>query len=191
MDEINNNLSAEAATASSLLVYGPTPLIRGEDYRAYDLLTASVVAALHPEDAIENMLVQDVIDQHWEIQRLRRFKPSLYATKASTALEALLEPILGSAAATELISRSQAHDQNALDEVATHLATLEASRDDIAALTLSHNFSLFEGIDRMITNAEIRRSMALQELNRHRSAFRKNARSGKEDITSAEFEEAS
>ena len=177
-------------TPSSASLWQPLLLIEGEDPQAYDTLAANLNAVLEPKDAIEQLFAQDIAYQQWEIQRGRQFKAVLYGYKAAASKRALLEPLLGSEAAADLVERAEAHEQDALAEVSSHLTTLKATPDVVAAVSLSQNFDLFEGLDRITTNAEVRRNMALQEFHRHRANAPTKPHAGKEDIVSAEYEEA-
>jgi hypothetical protein len=58
-------------------VFGPPPLLEGEDAAAYDEFYGRVCAALKPADVIEEMLVADLVGLEWELLRWRRFESSL------------------------------------------------------------------------------------------------------------------
>ena len=60
-----------------LALFGPPPLIEGEDAAAYDRLVARIVAAVKPVDVIDEMFTADVVSLEWEVLRLRRLKWSL------------------------------------------------------------------------------------------------------------------
>ena len=47
-------------------IFGPAPLLDGEDASAYDELLASVSSAVKPTDIIEKILVRDGVDLTWE-----------------------------------------------------------------------------------------------------------------------------
>jgi hypothetical protein len=72
-------------------VFGPPPLIEGEDAAAYDQLLARMWAAVKPVDIIDEIFIADVVPLEWEILRLRRLKWSLirasglYGLKGSLA----------------------------------------------------------------------------------------------------------
>ena len=63
-----------AAPAVRLALFGPPPLIEGEDAAAYDELLARMCAAVKPVDIIDEMYVADVVSLEWEILRWRRLK---------------------------------------------------------------------------------------------------------------------
>ena len=73
-----------------LALFGPSPLIEGEDAAAYDQLLARICAAVKPVDIIDEMFIADVVHSEWEVVRLRRLKWSLIRAPAIKALEDLL-----------------------------------------------------------------------------------------------------
>ena len=60
-----------------LALFGPPPLIEGEDAAAYDQLLARIYAAVKPVDIIDEIFIADVVPSEWEVLRLRRLKWSL------------------------------------------------------------------------------------------------------------------
>jgi hypothetical protein len=63
--------------AQRLALFGPPPLIEGEDAAAYDQLLARICAAVKPVDIIDEIFIADVVPSEWEVLRLRRLKWSL------------------------------------------------------------------------------------------------------------------
>ena len=76
--------------AQRLALFGPPPLIEGEDAAAYDQLLARICAAVKPVDIIDEMFIADVVSLEWEVLRLRRLKWSLIRARALEALEDFL-----------------------------------------------------------------------------------------------------
>ena len=76
--------------AHRLALFGPPPLIEGEDAAAYDQLLAGIFAAVKPVDVIDEMFTADVVSLEWEVLRLRRLKWSLIQAPALEALENFL-----------------------------------------------------------------------------------------------------
>jgi hypothetical protein len=73
-----------------LALFGPPPLIEGEDAAAYDQLLARICAAVKPVDIIDEIFIADVVPSEWEVLRLRRLKWSLIRAPALEALENFL-----------------------------------------------------------------------------------------------------
>jgi hypothetical protein len=76
--------------AQRLALFGPPPLIEGEDAAAYDQLLARICAAVKPVDIIDEIFIADVVPSEWEVLRLRRLKWSLIRAPALKALEDFL-----------------------------------------------------------------------------------------------------
>ena len=76
--------------AQRLALFGPPPLIEGEDAAAYDQLLARICAAVKPVDIIDEMFIADVVSLEWEVLRLRRLKWSLIRARGLKALEDFL-----------------------------------------------------------------------------------------------------
>jgi hypothetical protein len=73
-----------------LALFGPPPLLEGEDAAAYDQLLARFCAAVKPVDIIDEMFTADVVSLEWEVLRLRRLKSSLLQACGLKALERFL-----------------------------------------------------------------------------------------------------
>jgi hypothetical protein len=72
-------------------LFGPPPVLIGEDPVAYDELIGRVYAAIKPVDVIDEMLIADVVASEWEFLRWSRLKLSLIQACAAKALEAFLK----------------------------------------------------------------------------------------------------
>jgi hypothetical protein len=71
-------------------LFGPPPMLEGEDAAAYDELFGRVCAAVRPVDVIDEMFIADVVALEWEALRWRRLKLSLIRAHALEALENFL-----------------------------------------------------------------------------------------------------
>ena len=67
-------------------LFGPPPILEGEDAAAYDVLFGRVCAAIKPIDVIDEMFISDVVVLEWEVLRLRRYKLSLIREHGLEAL---------------------------------------------------------------------------------------------------------
>lgn len=70
----SHRLSAVPDILDRVVAIAPVPLLPGEKEADYASLAASVVGTARPEDAIEELLVRDIIDLTWEVFRHRRAK---------------------------------------------------------------------------------------------------------------------
>jgi len=73
-----------------LALFGPPPLIEGEDAAAYDQLLARMCAAVKPVNIIHEMYIVDVVFLEWEVLRGRRLKWSLVRECGLEVLERFL-----------------------------------------------------------------------------------------------------
>jgi hypothetical protein len=73
-----------------LALFGPPPLLEGEDAAAYDQLLASICAVVKPVDIIDEIFITDVVTSEWEVLRWRRLKSSLIRARGLGALEDFL-----------------------------------------------------------------------------------------------------
>jgi hypothetical protein len=74
--------ASSSSKASRLRLFGPPPLLEGEDAAAYNELLARVSGAVKPSDVIEEIWVRDIVDLTWEIFRWRRLKAKVLAVVA-------------------------------------------------------------------------------------------------------------
>src|SRR4029453_18784036 len=91
-DKSKTEIAAPSLTerAQRLALFGPSPVIEGEDAAAYDQLLARICAAVKPVDIIDEIFIADVAPSEWEVLRLRRLKWSLIRAPALEALENFL-----------------------------------------------------------------------------------------------------
>jgi hypothetical protein len=71
-------------------LFGPPPLLVGEDAAAYDELRAAISATVEPIDTVEKMFVADVVFLEWDVLRWRRLKSSLIRGYQVEALKEFL-----------------------------------------------------------------------------------------------------
>lgn len=113
----------EQGSHEQLLLFGPRPLIEGEDGAAYDELVARFSAAIKPKDFLEEMWMRDVVDLTWETLRMRRLKAALLTSGMSEGLTRLLAPLWGWSEAESLSKQWAARDRQAIKEVDKLLAS--------------------------------------------------------------------
>jgi len=96
--------------AQRLALFGPPPLIEGEDAAAYDQLLARIFAAVKPVDVIDEMFTSDIVSLEWEVLRWRRLKSSLIQARGRKVLQNFLEE--------QLKSNSALHEEHFKDYLA-------------------------------------------------------------------------
>ena len=73
-----------------LALFGPPPLLEGEDAATYDQLLSRFCVAVEPVDIIDEMHIVDVVYLEWEVLRYRRLKWSLIQECGLKALRRFL-----------------------------------------------------------------------------------------------------
>jgi hypothetical protein len=173
--------------AGRLALFGPPPLLEGEDTAAYDDLLVRISGAVNPADIFEEIWVRDIVDLVWEAFRLRRLKANLMTAVAHKGLREILEPLMDWDEARDLTEAWAARERAAIERVDELLASAGLTMDAVMARTLSLKLNDIERIDRMIATAEGRRNAILRELDRHRTTWGQNLRRTVQEIEEAEI----
>jgi hypothetical protein len=173
--------------AGRLALFGPPPLLEGEDTAAYDELLVRISGAVKPTDIFEEIWIRDIVDLVWEAFRLRRHKANLMTAVAHKGLKEILEPLIGWTDARNLAEAWAARERSAIKQVDKLLASAGLTMDAVMAQALSLKLDHIERIDRMIATAEGRRNAILREVDRHRTAWGQNLRQAVQQIEAAEI----
>jgi hypothetical protein len=189
-----------------LALFGPPPLIEGEDAAAYDRLHARIFAAVKSLDVIDEMLTADVVYSEWEVLRWRRLKSSLIQARGRKVLQNFLEPIRKDwiqdepfprsrldmiredQATKELVQAYARREPQAVTLVHKLLTDAGASMDGLMAEALAENLDDIERIDRLTSIAESRRNASLHEIERRRAVLGETLRRSVQEIEDGEFE---
>jgi hypothetical protein len=89
VNRVKSKLMASSPGRSTL--FGPPPVLEGEDTGAYEELLARIRAAIKPVNIIGEMLIVDVASLEWELLRWRRLKLSLIRACTHKALELFVD----------------------------------------------------------------------------------------------------
>jgi hypothetical protein len=144
--------------AVRLDLFGPAPLLEGEDVAAYDELLVRISGAVKPTDIFEEIWVRDIVDLVWETFRLRRLKAKLITASAYKGLERILDPLVDWNRRDKLVEGWFARKPSAIEVVDKLLASAGLAMDAVMAETLAFKLGDVERIDRMIATAEGRRN---------------------------------
>jgi hypothetical protein len=152
---------------------GEPALLHGEDARSYEELLAQVRATMGPRDVLEEVWVRDAVDLTWDIFRLRRLKANLLKVDARASVTYAVWPYVRNPQkqAEKLADAWFAGEANAVAQVNDALDAAGYSMDAIMAMTVGSGLKRIERLDAMIANAEIRRGVALAEIERYRASF--------------------
>jgi hypothetical protein len=166
---------------------GPPPVLEGEDASAYEALKIRILAAVKPEDAIEQMWVRDVLDLLWETTRLRRLKAKLMHAAAHKGLKRILRPLVDYPSLDELVQGWALRNPETVKEVNEILRQAGLGEEAIAAQTLAAELDTFEKIDRMIMQTEARRHVVLREIDRRRDVLARRLREASAGIEDGKY----
>jgi hypothetical protein len=100
--------SSNDNTSGLRALFGPPPLLEGEDPEAYNRLLDRVTAAVKPRDIFEEIWVADIVHLTWEILRWRRLQPRLI--QQNTKLGAKF--LLGRCKAFKVITDASDHEED-------------------------------------------------------------------------------
>jgi hypothetical protein len=191
---------------SSVSIFGPPPLLEGEDAAIYEEQLARFSNAVRPTDFLEEIWVRDAVDVTWNIFRLRRILAAYLSAqvwhdvndKASSLAEAEAEPLEG----TEKEEMGKLLDPNselswetlmaqnprANEKFQEFWAAAKATLDinEIQAKVMLRNLDTIERIEHLITIEEQRLDSVIREMDRHRG-IRKHLDSKVKDVEEAEF----
>jgi hypothetical protein len=185
---MSKRVASTSASITRLDVFGPPPLLGGEDAAAYNELLVRVSAAVKPTDIVEEIWVRDIVDLAWEVFRLRRIKAGLLAAATQNEIKRVLAKFLSDGDAQEVARDWTLNDKNAREVVQAYFDMVSLTLDGATARAFEMKIKNIELIDRMIASAEARRNIALREIERHRVSVAERLRRASE-IEDAEFEE--
>jgi hypothetical protein len=176
-----------APKAASKFLFGPPPLIQGEDPAAYEAFAAQVIAAVGPVDVLEEIWTRDFIDLSWEVQRLRRLRTKYLKSATHDATKEAIRfhaPLFGR---EDFLRGWERKDPEIMKEAALILKNADLDTEDLAAKAFGQRIAVFEKIDRLITTAEGRRNLALREIERRRDSLARRIQNAAPMIEDGEF----
>jgi hypothetical protein len=195
---------------SHLSIFGPPPLLKGDDAAAYDDLLARVSGNVKPSDIFEEIWVREIVDLMWENWRWRRYLTNLLESAAQKRLGPILQKILqnrakprsssGSAMSKlraaemslnggeKLASLSAAGNKNAIECVEELLLSAGMTMDSVVAQASAGELDKIERFNRLIASTEWRCNALLREIDRHRASIAQKRHCEVRKIQDAEFE---
>jgi hypothetical protein len=160
-------------------LFGPPPLILGEDGEAYDNLLLAVADAVKPKDVIEGLYVKDIADLTWQGQRLKRLQAQLLTQEIQIRLHddlALAFRAMGKSVedsrrlAAEAATAFITNDQKVITRTRKALPE-PIDLERVAAKALTSNLDVYVTLDRRITTAAAGRLAVEREIERRRQAL--------------------
>jgi hypothetical protein len=175
----------------SLRLFGPPPLLEGEDAAVYEELAARVFSAVQPTDFIEEIWARDLADVSWNLLRLRRVQAAFLSaqvsdaasdaanTEATSLAEAEAELMEGSEKEEmvrflkddslsweKLVAQNPRANEKFQGLWASAMSNLDM--DAIQAKVMLREFDKIEQIENLIAITERRFDAIIREMDRHR-----------------------
>ena len=191
MRKKNGSMRPRSKALSRLNLFGPPPLLEGEDAAAYDELVARVFSAVRPTDFIDEIWARDLADVSWSLFRLRRIQAAFLSAKVSDdASEAANEEATSLAEAEmelmegtekeemdrllhddllsweELVAQNPRANEKFQELWASAMSNLDM--DAIQAEVMVREFDTIEQIENLIATTERRFDAIIHEMDRHR-----------------------
>jgi hypothetical protein len=193
---------------SCLPIFGPPPLLKGEDAAAYDDLLARVSGNLKPSDTFEEIWVREIVDLIWERFRWRGHLASFHESAIPKTLARILQPLTqndpeahGTSLMAKLKAAGDTHnageklayewaagDKTAIERVQGKLVSAGMTMASVVAQATASELDKIERFNCLIANAEWRCNALLREIERHRATIAQKLRSENHKIEDAEFE---
>lgn len=116
-------------------LFGPAPLIEGENAATYDEFLAKISSAVKPKDFLEEIWVRDVVDLSWEALRMRRIKATLLKSALSPGFYDYSATIKSVERIDRMVMNAEARRNAALREIERHRScmaeALRRATDDV------------------------------------------------------------
>ena len=147
-------------------LFGDPPLLRGEDDSLYYKLMERFTELVGPKDMIEWWWVKDMTDHTWEIRRLRRFKVFFIE-----------------------LQRDQTQEDRETDALfqKRELPVPDSEKDWAEAFM--GLVDRYNGVDKLIASAELRRGHTLREIERRRENLARRLRNASSELIDSELAE--
>jgi hypothetical protein len=176
------------------------PLLGRERREEYDAFFSAIARAEPPSDAVDWMLLKDLVDLGWEIRRDRRIKAEIVKLNQTEVICELLKSTFNKAdrlrsdlnrifgARTE--AQLWASDAETRMSIDARLREKGHDQDSVLARAYLRGAREIDAIDRRIALFELRRNRTLKEIGlRSEQKAQKLARASS-DIIDGEFSEA-
>lgn len=170
-------------------LFGPPPLLQGENRANFDNLLERLARDEKPTDTMEHAWVWDIAVLTWEIGRYRRCITGLCAVNTVRGLKIVLAPLYRNEDHSNLFERWAQRDPDAMTYVDTLLQGAGLTMEDVTAQTLSVTINDIQRLDGIVMGLEARRIAVLREIMRRRAALGTALRKSVGEIEEGEFTE--
>ncbi len=152
---------------------GPTPLLHGEDKAGYKSFYDNFSQQVGPHDLIDEIYIRDVVDQTWEIHRLRQIRIGTMRKGQMQAVRQYADNITSSSMTSKQCDVIRAQMKTSLESALDCLQNFGVTLLDINARAFKNEDNALFDIDQNIARLEVRRNYTLREIERRKLAFAK------------------
>jgi hypothetical protein len=151
-------------------IFGPPPILEGEDSEAYFAIGQAIWEARPPEDFIQATRINDIVYLLWEGSRIRRLKIKLIEASKIEGAKKLIRRISGKYHDETFWSDWALGDQETVEYVDQYLAAAGLHRDAILAQTVETIVDTLETLERQSAQFEARRLVTIREFDQYSDA---------------------
>jgi hypothetical protein len=199
MTSRRQRVASKSKELTKQTIFGPPPILEGEDGHAYYQLLAQFSRAMTEGDIVEKIWARDLTDLTWEIFRLRSLEARIVSDQIPQCLEDILTKCLSrhapeeswredSPAGKKLARKWALGDPAAIERIHKILRSKKLTMESVRARAFEENLDSIERIERLIAEREERRNSILREIDRRRKPCAERFRSQIHEIEDAEFE---
>jgi hypothetical protein len=184
-DEIDGTDNTPVSRFDAAL-FGPPPLLAGDDPNQYTQLFRGISATVRPADIFERSSVRHMADLMWEVRRYRRIATQLVDANDQQGLEKVLRPLVqtdrmnelffGTTKSQDLAQGYALKQQTAVAEVKGLLEAAGLDWDAVKAEAVALRVTEIERFNRLVMTAAARVNSTLRELERRRADLAKRLR---------------
>ncbi len=174
---------------------GPSCITEDEDPQLYDRILAELGFAVGAIDLIDWLLVKDVTELVWKIQRARRLRESQMRRAREQVMQRILETLREKGADSHsdnlLVSNWSKGEKQAVKEVNALLDFIGLSHSDVTARCLLFYAAEFERLDDQEEDFQRQRSALLKQIERRRAGWGRNLRRATRELIDVNLDEPS
>jgi hypothetical protein len=149
-------------------LFGPPPILQGEDPEAYLAIGQALWDARQPADFIEASWVNDIAYHLWEGSRLRRLKVKLIDASKVEGATKLIRRLSGEFLNAAFWSGWALGEQENVDYVNSLLTSAGLDQDAILAQTVETIVDKLDAIERQSAQLEARRLVTIRDFDQYR-----------------------
>ena len=181
-------VSQQIVGSTAIVLFGPPPVIDGEDLRQFAEIWECAVSAVKPANFIEEIYVRDFVDRTWEISRLRRLKTKLLELRSKETHAEWLAGAMPGGQRGAAKMKARVENQNKANELVEDLAKQALTTDFFMSTALSNGVEIFDRVEHQIARIEAARNAALREIDRRRFSAAALKRLTQQIDAAAEFD---